>query len=431
MEARAPATRFMWWQPLASGKDLDVWALDEIYVGPGKAEEPPSLTEAFDASLPFDDDYFVGYLGATREAHCGYNNSAVFASSSEASNGDQILSTVPMRLPSGSIVQFEINFGCLSVQGDFSVAVQYSDNDGATWSDVLPAQCNPLTSNECKTWVGLQGSRLRARNFQKGWHRITLHLPGTGNHRRIRLTAIAQVSTPRSWALANLYIGSGCGGGCGGHGSCRQDQCMCDAGYMLHNGSCTPSTPLPHDFKERFEQGLRLGNWLMTYTPAGSVRTSPCGPAASGDGFFFNMDGMRALETRDLNLTRTAYLQFSIRMGASASTCRSPSQTSEGVVVAYTTDGSITFTLLGTISYFSYRDSGTVVCVQQTSHAAETLHNSVASSWPSCSQKPPPYPFPFVFRSVSDLTRGSQNNRNTCAVLADKLQRRGGRRLEP
>ena len=361
--ARTPATHFMWWQPESSSEGYDVWTLDEIYVGPAEAEEPTAVTENFDSDRPWDDRVFVGHLGASRTGYCDYNGSAYFAPSSENSNGDQLLSTVPLDLPEGSIVQFEINFGCESVVGDFAVAVQYSDNDGVAWQDVLPSQCNPASTSSCISWTGLQGSRLEATQYQKGWHRLTMPLPGGSGHRRIRFIAVAGTTVSRRWALANLYIGNGCDGGCGGHGACRDDACVCDAGYSLADGRCVPTAPLPRDFEERFDGGLRPGNWLSTYAAGGTVTNSPCGPVASGTSFHFALDGMRALESRDLDLTNAQYLQFAIRMGAqsSSTSCRAPTQSIEGVVVAFSTDGGISYTRLTTVQYFSERTSGTLV----------------------------------------------------------------------
>lgn len=53
--AQAPATRFMWLQTTSRRENYDVWAVDEIYIGPPSAAAPTSLEEHFEAGIGNDE----------------------------------------------------------------------------------------------------------------------------------------------------------------------------------------------------------------------------------------------------------------------------------------------------------------------------------------------------------------------------------------
>ena len=54
-----------------------------------------------------------------------------------------------------------------------------------------------------------------------------------------------------TWALDNVYIGAGCLGDCGGHGSCINGLlCQCDEGYG--GDQCAPIQHNPRFLKEDF-----------------------------------------------------------------------------------------------------------------------------------------------------------------------------------
>lgn len=270
-----------------------------------------------------------------------------------------------LELPDDSFVQFDISFGCTAVSGDFYVYVEYSTENGG-WLAALPTQCNPFSSYACSTWSWIGGSRLRAADYTRGWHRVTLPLPNVSGQRRVRIWAQASSAVDREWAIANLYVGGDCALGCSGHGHCRRGQCVCDAGYTLDasTGSCRPVASLPVHFEERFEGAVGEGNWQLDFTPGGAVAVSPCGPAGSGMGFFFSRSGQRLLVTRDLNTTASSYLQYAIRLGqpVSSVTCRTPRSSSYGVVVAYSVNGGVSWTVLSRlVGGYSYTTAQTLV----------------------------------------------------------------------
>lgn len=285
----------------------------------------------------------------------------------------QLLSTVPLNLNGNVTVQFSISFGCQDV-GSFSVFVEASTDNGVSWSSVLPSSCNPLTTGGCTSWQGLGSAgpsfaSPASSTYSAGWQRMTLMLNNLSGSRRFRIRADGTGTNAREWAIADLYIGTACPRGCAGHGVCNGSGCACDADYQVDSaGVCVPSRALPTDFDENFEGSSSLSsNWLTERATGGQVAAgTSCGPAGSGNGFFFNQTGLRALISRDVDTRNAASLQYALRLGTTTSTsaCSSPTQLSEGVAVLFSADGGLQWTVLQTISYLSYANSATVVSIQ-------------------------------------------------------------------
>lgn len=69
-EAKAPAVRFVFWQPSFSGANSDEWTLDDVFVGYSDAVNPSSLAEDFAGGV--DPALFIHRPWVTAETgYCG------------------------------------------------------------------------------------------------------------------------------------------------------------------------------------------------------------------------------------------------------------------------------------------------------------------------------------------------------------------------
>jgi reelin len=245
------------------------------------------------------------------------------------------------------------------------VIFEQSTNFGATWSIVIP-MCNVFTTSGCpSTWVSTGESRYSSLDLNGQWRRYTIGLTTTGIVRyRWRLERWLPSAYAASWAVTNIYIGNECNGGCGGHGYCVSGTCVCDSN-AVYNGSVCVVTNAPTELRETFESPLSSSNWLAGDN--GAPATSSCGTLAAGQSMFFTGAGGRRLETIDLNTVNASVVTFYIQLGYSSSiagktlSCSSPNEIASGVVLAYSNDGGMTYTTLGSFNYNSFQNSSEIV----------------------------------------------------------------------
>jgi reelin len=276
-------------------------------------------------------------------------------------------------------VQFDICLGCGIATGDFTVELQYAENYGSNngdatttivgptsvWQYALGPQCNPaITPATCRNWTGIPASGSFAREWSSSspwaatsvffsrdystdstgssWTRITLPLPaGTGvPGRRYRLIVQRGSSAPLAqadWAITNLYIGGGCGGGCNGRGACINGVCSCDPSFTLSGGTCVPIRgALLTEFSTSFDSTVLLRS-MWNAVMGGSVSSTQV--VGSGNSLYFaGTNGARRAITVDLNTQAAEFLEFSMFY----------TRWSSEVVLAYSTNGGITWNLLTT-----------------------------------------------------------------------------------
>eukprot|EP00049_Salpingoeca_infusionum_P002869 m.60739 g.60739 ORF g.60739 m.60739 type:complete len:3550 (+) comp11834_c0_seq1:480-11129(+) len=343
-EAKRPATRFMWLQSSASTSvGYDTWGLDDIVIGPSIAP-PSSLFGNF--SQPINNALFIANNGQTKQ-FC--DREALVFSRLESSD-ITALTTVPTDLPSKSFIQLMLSSSCYETSNSYTLTVQYSDNQGESWNNVMNTVCNPVSSSTCTSWIGTLDEQLRFTMLSGGYHRISIPLYSTRPGRRFRV-----VDSGSSWAISQLYIGNGCGGSdsiCGGHGTCNDGVCACDSKFIWDGATCAPRSQLPSKFVERFEGALSETFW--TRALGYGVSSTCAGPISENLGKVFNKGTVRLIETADLNTTDATLLEFRVYFFGTSS-CSSPSSSSEGVVIAYSTNGGLSWTKAEVLPYYSYR----------------------------------------------------------------------------
>ena len=355
---RGAGVLLMFWQPVRNfAADADVWMLDAIHLGP----RFEAATEVLlDAHHSIAEGSFALVTHAPSTGFCGQSAAALFGTGAGL---NMVVETVPLTLPSVAFAQFDLSLGCTDPAVAFTVALEVSDNLGRTWSELLPPQCNPMTSSSCTTWTGFTGSRYLDDDFV-GWSRIVIPLREQPAGRRFRWRSTAVTSSlQRSFALDNVYIGGGCsasgGLGCGHHGRCvNSTGCICDAGFELvgEEGLCRP-VAMVTGLRESFAATALSPQWWARVR-GGSVRVSECGVVA--DGLALHMEGpsSRFAETVDLDLRLVRDLQFVVRVGdeSTFSGCGNPTANREEVILAYSNDTGITWTLFDSLDTTNNRD---------------------------------------------------------------------------
>eukprot|EP00054_Salpingoeca_dolichothecata_P030277 m.244800 g.244800 ORF g.244800 m.244800 type:complete len:4694 (-) comp26631_c0_seq1:49-14130(-) len=358
-EARTASTRFMWWQPAASfdtglQKDSAVWSLDSIYIGPALQARPTRVVADFSGDT-LNDDHFIFQMG-TISRFCD-RDAIRFTQSYD--KGLAQLATTPLDLPDNSFLQFYITMGgCGDPSINFYVNVEYSDDLGDTWS-LLGPSCNPITSASCSSWLLQGGTSLSSIEYSRGWHRVNVFL-GTnipaGRRFRWRLLEPSSTSTKVDWAISGVYIGA-CQFACAGHGFCERNQCSCDPGYEVNTTSntCVPiANSLATELRDTFRSSvINRDNWDQG-SFGGRVALSECGTLSAGRSLQVDGQGKRRLVTQDLDTTDALFIYFYIQLGdstpdsgtCSVATCCNPILPVQGVVVSFSVDGGMTYSLL-------------------------------------------------------------------------------------
>jgi reelin len=152
--------------------------------------------------------------------------------------------------------------------------------------------------------------------------------------------------------------------------------CVCDTGYELFNGTCVSQIGTnPEYLAETFDgdvypaEGRLLLSTGVTTTSAGD-----CGPISALNKQNFMTAGRRFLVTRDLNTTAARFIEFNYAMGQGSSTspCNSPSSSTEGLVLGYSNNGGIDYTMISAITYGSSATYGGVEYLVNLPEAAQT-----------------------------------------------------------
>lgn len=255
--------------------------------------------------------------------------------------------TTPVALDpeDGLLVQFDYMVDSL----DARVVLEYSSLPSSTWLNLFRSECNP-TSTICGNWK-LDGSTTTLPLFSHidkigSWHRFSYRVfDDTKDKIRFR---VRQEGTG-VWAIRNLYIGSGCGAGCGNLGACQKGVCICDPGSRQLNSTCVRAVPaVASTFKATFEDeesSLESDLWSVA---EGATVGGQCQVISESQNLEFVGGRERRLETGFLDLTEIGLLEFLFQ--DSSGDCRSRSSTRNPVVVAVTTDNGLSYTKLRTIT---------------------------------------------------------------------------------
>ncbi|ROT82564.1 reelin-like [Penaeus vannamei] len=167
---------------------------------------------------------------------------------------------------------------------------------------------------------------------------------------RLRLRQDLESDLGEAWAVDDLYIGRQCPGLCSGHGRCTSLGCSCDAAY--HGHKCLPLHKLHRHIDASFDGEDDIRDFDLRLV-GGNLATPDegCGNVVAGKNLYFGALGLRQLETDDLNAHDLEILQFVLVVGGGKGGSCSPEEdlnslSAGSVVVEYSTDGGIAWTLL-------------------------------------------------------------------------------------
>ncbi|MGH0173039.1 UNVERIFIED_CONTAM: hypothetical protein FKN15_001929 [Acipenser sinensis] len=339
--AQTNATRFRLWQPYNSGKKEEVWVIDDLIIDGNTMKTPAFLTDSFE--LGPREDSWLFYPGGNTGLYCPYlkgaleDDSAMVFVSNEA--GEHSITTRDMDVSENTVIQFE-----------------FSRDFGATWHLLVPlchggSRLNSLCSTEHHP------SSIYYPGTTQGWRRELVHFGKLRLCGSVRFRwyqgFYAGGTPPTTWALDNVYIGPQCEDMCSGHGACvNGTHCECDPGYS--GPTCkTSSTANPDFLTEDFEGSLDTGLFVLV---SGGKPSRKCSILSSGNNLFFSEEGFRMLVTTDLNLSNARFVEYWARIGSenNMTTCHRPACRKEGVLLDYSSDGGMSWTLLHEMDYQKY-----------------------------------------------------------------------------
>ena len=313
-----------------------------MYIGPDLSPRPTTIVQSFNNSTLLNSTNFVFSPNSAVETVCGQP-----ALHFTGSSGMQYLETNYVSLAgTTNFIQFSFTAGCSgSAISDFTIALQYSDDGGYNWADVLLPQCNG-----CSQWFWVGGSRFRSLDYAKGWTRVTIPLGSQPANRRYQWT---RVSTPTAdWALADIYMGSECPTGCAGRGLCNPGGvCTCDAGFVSSGNTCVADGTQPQELRETFESNILPSKWPVMI---GGSQATTCGTVVSGNSMVFNQAGTRVAVTTDLNTVNARYIEMAVVLGTSSGNCIFTTTSGRNVIVGYSSS-TYNWTLINsaTIDYYN------------------------------------------------------------------------------
>ncbi|XP_041109989.1 reelin-like isoform X1 [Polyodon spathula] len=340
LRARSPSTKLRWWQPSDNGHFYSPWVIDQIVVG-GSASGLPVLEDDFSQA---DQRSWLLHPGGTRMPVCGSSGDA-FAFIEKASTRYAI--TTDLTLTQDSFIQFDFSASCSVSNSCYAIELEYSLDLGLTWQPLL-RDCLPI-SLDCPHY---QLQRVLVSDTFNKWGRVTLPIPPYARSpaTRFRWYQPAPFDKQQTWALDNLYIGDGCVDMCSGHGRCVQGNCVCDSQWEgLYCDE--PEGSLPTQLKDNFNRAPSAHNWLLLH---GGKLSGLCGAVASGTALHFSGGCSRQLVTVDLNLTSAEFIQFYFMYGCLIP----PIQRNQGVLLEFSVNGGVTWTLLTEIFYDQYNKPG-------------------------------------------------------------------------
>ncbi|OXB71770.1 UNVERIFIED_CONTAM: hypothetical protein H355_005659, partial [Colinus virginianus] len=339
MKARSSSTRLRWWQPSENGHFYSPWVIDQILIG-GNISGNTVLEDDF---TTLDSRKWLLHPGGTKMPVCGSTGDAlVFIEKAST----RYVVTTDIVVNEDSFLQIDFAASCSVTDSCYAIELEYSVDLGLTWHPIL-RDCLP-TNVECNRYH-LQ--RILISDTFNKWTRITLPLPPYTRSQatRFRWHQPAPFDKQQTWAIDNVYIGDGCIDMCSGHGKCTQDNCVCDE----HLYCDEPETPLPTQLKDNFNRSPSNQNWL---TVNGGKLSTVCGAVASGMALHFSGGCSRMLVTVDLNLTNAEFIQFYFMYGCLIT----PNNRNQGVLLEYSVNGGITWSLLMEIFYDQFSKPGFV-----------------------------------------------------------------------
>ncbi|XP_039625794.1 reelin isoform X1 [Polypterus senegalus] len=368
--AQTVGVRIRWWQPKHDGLDQNDWAVDNVLIAgatdqrsvivdtfsgtvlpqherlpadavpTGRIFMEPRIQEAASVSTSwmFHDDCLV-------ERFCDVPDGVMVCGSHD---GREVYAVTHDLVPSHDwIMQFKIVVGCRSTEkiSQNQVHVQYSLDFGVTWKYVVP-QCLPADP-ECAGQVSQPSVFFPTRR----WKRIIYPLPDflVGNSVRFRFY---QKFSDVQWAIDNFYIGPACPDNCGGQGDCLMNRCLCDPGYSGPN--CYLNKAIKSTLKERFDsEELHSESWLSV--EGGRVCTE-CGVLVEDTALYFGGANTREAVTVDLDLRGAKFVEYWAQIGSenNITSCHRPVCRKEGVLLDFSTNGGVTWTLLHEMDFQKY-----------------------------------------------------------------------------
>ncbi|XP_034983283.2 reelin isoform X2 [Zootoca vivipara] len=342
LKARSASSRLRWWQPSENGHFYSPWVIDQILIG-GNISGNTVLEDDFST---LDSKKWLLHPGGTKMPVCGSTGDAlVFIEKAST----RYVVTTDIAVNEDSFLQLDFAASCSVTDSCYAIELEYSVDLGLTWHPVM-RDCLP-TNVECSTYH-LQ--RILVSDTFNKWTRIVLPLPPYTRSQatRFRWHQPAPFDKQQTWAIDNVYIGDGCIDMCSGHGRCTQGNCMCDENWGgLYCDE--PEIPLPTQLKDNFNRAPANQNWL---TVNGGKLSTVCGAVASGMALHFSGACSRLLVTVDLNLTNAEFIQFYFMYGCLIT----PNSRNQGVLLEYSVNGGITWTLLMDIFYDQFSKPGFV-----------------------------------------------------------------------
>ncbi|GAB1600886.1 reelin [Argonauta hians] len=353
-DAKSDSTRFRWWQPMHSGKGTDQWAVDGIYIG--FYEKLDHLQDSFNR---LSDLYTLGpWLTVTDGVNgmfCESNTSALILANQE---NDKLVITKDMNLKEGDTIQFKINVDCnKKFQWDHPVLFQYSHDNGNSWQ---------LVSNPCYDEDECNGELTEGTIFYSGtygdWRLVMIPVTEEIASRPVLFRWWQRGGTSHSFSLDDVYIGASCPERCNRRGVCESKQCKCEEPFK--GKSCYKVEENPLGMIDRFDNRNEPNElWRRT---TGSMLGTMCGVIDNENALFFPADGTREAVTLPLDTTHLRLVQFQLSIGDvnGNKICKKPKNRNEAVILDYSTDNEVTWTMLKVIEPKMYNSSNEVVSVE-------------------------------------------------------------------
>ncbi|KAL8563520.1 hypothetical protein ACOMHN_064345 [Nucella lapillus] len=348
--SRGEFCQFRWRQVggEGSGSGRAVWAIDDVVLTPHLTN-----TLLMDMGQQSDmSDRVTANNGQLLHNYCGAPRSIVF-NGQEENEEPRFLMTEAVQISPGYMVQFDLVMGCgqpYTTNLNNQVLLQYSVDHGITW---LMAEDPCLPPDVCQQYQA--GTVYDASQFPE-WTTVTVLLsPDTWSpHSRFRWVQ-EEWGSRDDWAVRRVYVGHQCPSMCGGHGQCNEGVCKCEPGF--EGDMCKPDHEMKGDLHADF--GIRYDpDSHFLYLLGGEVVHvgEGCGVILSGESMYFYKDGVRELQTKDMNVEREDYLQFYLRIaGGGNDACRGAERRGESVLLQYSTDGGITWTLLQELHHLEFQ----------------------------------------------------------------------------
>ncbi|VDI77295.1 reelin [Mytilus galloprovincialis] len=334
--AKSPRTKFRLWQVKHSGAGRDQWAVDEIRIG--SYERMRSLQDNFNNHAdPVKSGKWLTITEGVRGKYCQARDYTLILANQQ---NDKSVVTKDLRLQTGDVIQFRINVGCSTqFRLDHPVMLQYSHDGGQTWRLVhepcyQESDCNGLQTEGTIYYSGPHGS----------WQNIIIPVSETIAMHPVIFRWWQPGGYAFSFALNDVYIGPPCPENCNRRGTCENNRCICQDGFT--GPTCADTSVTQYGLFDWFDNHHDPSNgWRRIL--GGSLGLK-CGVVDHGNALYFSEDGTREAVTKPLNTTFLRMLQFVIKIGGNdgSFSCTDPSNRNEGVIVDYSTDNEITWTVL-------------------------------------------------------------------------------------